>query len=314
MQQEHALQKQQKDLEYKEKQNQIETMEKENVTKRKDIEDDAWEMIDMLKDKNKDELALIIEEGMESKAKLTKVHGEKKSQEDEKRQLDLQKKAAEQRLKQLVQTTADLKAQIESQKAELNEREATIQDKDTRIIELKKKTQELEKFKFVLDYKIKELKRDIGPREVQIQQLHEQVAKMEGEVVHFRRVNANLRLIVNDLTMRQRGLEDENNFCGIKLDQQEEAKKRFRDDVYETLQHIGDFKKLKKGVIRMYKTYVKEEGVKNSHNENEVNTQYTLQRRYMEAQLDYYRDSMRKDQQEHKNVNQRFMKDNVTLL
>ena len=64
----------------------------------------------------------------------------------------------------------------------------------------------------------------------------------------------------------------------------------------------------------MYKTYVKEEGLKNSNNENEVNTQYTLQRRYMEAQLDYYRDSMRKDQQEHKNVNQRFMKDNVTLL
>ena len=34
----------------------------------------------------------------------------------------------------------------------------------------------------------------------------------------------------------------------------------------------------------------------------------------MEAQLDYYRDSMRKDQQEHKNANQRFMKDNVYLL
>lgn len=42
----------------------------------------------------------------------------------------------------------------------------------TRIHELKKKTQELEKFKFVLDYKIKELKRDIGPRE-------EEIAKMK---------------------------------------------------------------------------------------------------------------------------------------
>lgn len=41
---------------------------------------------------------------------------------------------------------------------------------------------------------------------------------MEGEVVHFRKVNGNLRLIVNDLTMRQRGLEDENTFCGGKLD------------------------------------------------------------------------------------------------
>ncbi len=43
---------------------------------------------------------------------------------------------------------------------------------------MKKKTQELEKFKFVLDYKIKELKRDIGPREVEIQKLNEQTNKM----------------------------------------------------------------------------------------------------------------------------------------
>lgn len=36
---------------------------------------------------------------------------------------------------------------------------------------LKKKTQELEKFKFVLDYKIKDLKRDIAPREAEINNL-----------------------------------------------------------------------------------------------------------------------------------------------
>jgi len=48
---------------------------------------------------------------------------------------------------------------------ELSERESTIRDKDKRITDLKKKTQELEKFKFVLDYKIKDLKKDIAPRE-----------------------------------------------------------------------------------------------------------------------------------------------------
>ena len=43
-----------------------------------------------------------------------------------------------------------------------------MKEKEQRIYELKKKTQELEKFKFVLDYKIKELKHDIGPREIDI--------------------------------------------------------------------------------------------------------------------------------------------------
>lgn len=75
--------------------------------------------------------------------------------------------------------TQQSQAEIEGQKNEINEREKTIIDKDNRIYQLKKKTQELEKFKFVLDYKIKELKRDIGPRELEIQKLKEQTSKME---------------------------------------------------------------------------------------------------------------------------------------
>ena len=58
----------------------------------------------------------------------------------------------------------------------------------------------------MLDYKIKELKRDIGPREVQIQKLNEQVNKMRSEQKHFDKVNQNLMLIVDDLRMRQEGL------------------------------------------------------------------------------------------------------------
>ena len=58
---------------------------------------------------------------------------------------------------------------------EIHERDKTLDEKKDKIVELKKKIQELEKFKFVLDYKIKELKRDIGPRELQIQTLNEQV-------------------------------------------------------------------------------------------------------------------------------------------
>jgi len=40
-----------------------------------------------------------------------------------------------------------------------------ISKKEKLILSLKKRTQELEKFKFVLDFKIKELNQDIAPRE-----------------------------------------------------------------------------------------------------------------------------------------------------
>ena len=61
-----------------------------------------------------------------------------------------------------------------------------IQDKDIaigiaekKIYSLKKKTQDLEKFKFVLDYKIKELKRDIAPRDNEINKLKNELHSMD---------------------------------------------------------------------------------------------------------------------------------------
>jgi len=41
----------------------------------------------------------------------------------------------------------------------------------------------------VLDYKIKELKLEIGPREKEICRLNSDVNKMKGEYKHFTRVN-----------------------------------------------------------------------------------------------------------------------------
>ena len=43
---------------------------------------------------------------------------------------------------------------------------------------MKKKNQELEKFKFVLDYKIKELRRQMEPRENEIKRMKEQIRKV----------------------------------------------------------------------------------------------------------------------------------------
>ena len=43
---------------------------------------------------------------------------------------------------------------------------------------MKRKNQELEKFKFVLDYKIKELKKQIEPREIEIKDMKEQITNV----------------------------------------------------------------------------------------------------------------------------------------
>lgn len=97
----------------------------------------------------------------------------------------------------------------ESKIIELRDRDSTLEEKRIRILDLRKKILELEKFKFVLDYKIKELRRDINPRELEIKDLVEQTNKMRSELKHFDRVNKNLMLIVEDLRMRQEGLTTE---------------------------------------------------------------------------------------------------------
>jgi Fe-S-cluster formation regulator IscX/YfhJ len=79
---------------------------------------------------------------------------------------------------------------------DIEDRDSTLETKKLGIMELKKKIQELEKFKFVLDYKINELRREVDPRNVKILELNEKATKMKSELKHFNRVNSNLTLIV----------------------------------------------------------------------------------------------------------------------
>ena len=73
------------------------------------------------------------------------------------------------------QAVTGLERDVVALKREVAERDDTIGDKEKRIHDLKRKNQELEKFKFVLDYKIKELKRQIEPREAELARLKEQI-------------------------------------------------------------------------------------------------------------------------------------------
>jgi hypothetical protein len=73
-----------------------------------------------------------------------------------------------------------LKLLIGQQHSEIHEKDTQIGEREKVIYQLKKKTQELEKFKFVLDYRIKDLKRDIAPREAEINKLKEQTNDMDN--------------------------------------------------------------------------------------------------------------------------------------
>ena len=83
-------------------------------SERENIENDAWEEIDRINEKNKDELAKIIDAGMQSKAELTlmtNVYKQAKSKKEE-TQKDIHEQ--QQKLNDLIQQTNSLRQQINS--------------------------------------------------------------------------------------------------------------------------------------------------------------------------------------------------------
>ena len=89
---------------------------------------------------------------------------------------------------------------------DLRERDSMLEDKDARIVDIKVKTQELEKFKFVLNYKIQELKRAVMPRKRDITNLRATLSEMEIELLQLHKSSSLLAIMVEELKLKRRGL------------------------------------------------------------------------------------------------------------
>eukprot|EP00965_Chrysotila_dentata_P169780 5604116-Pleurochrysis_carterae.AAC.3 len=76
----------------------------------------------------------------------------------------------ENEVKKLQRERAELEKLVSLLRKDVAEREEAIRDKERRMAELKASNTELEKFKYVLDYKLREIKREIEPRDEQIVQ------------------------------------------------------------------------------------------------------------------------------------------------
>ena len=74
----------------------------------------------------------------------------------------------------------------------------------------------------------------------------------------------------------------------IRIDSQAAFKKRFKDDVFDCLHGMGDYKRLRKGVIRLHKKYVKEE-LKNDAGDTDIHREYANRRKYLENSINYMR-------------------------
>jgi septal ring factor EnvC (AmiA/AmiB activator) len=193
---------------------------------------------------------------------------------------------------------------------EISEKDNIIGDKEKQIYQYKKKTQELEKFKFVLDYKIKELKADIAPRDAETARLKQLTNEMDINLKHFNKVNANLGIIVDDLRDKQEKMQKQIKDNRTKIRKNDILIKSFKDDVYESVQNIDYFLELQKHTNKMFEKYVNDKKLKQVDINPEIQKEYENQRKYLENSKHSLEQKLKKD----KHSSQKHMKENYDLI
>ena len=137
---------------------------------------------------------------------------------------------------------------------------------------------------------------------------------MRSEQKHFDRVNQNLVLIVDDLRMRQEGLTKSASQMESKISRQVNTMKKFRDDVQQMLFKPSlSHKELKKGVVRLYRTWVLDERV-NDTGTTDVYQIYNTQRTQIENNVKTLQEKLMKETRKHTQENNRILKENVQLI
>merc|ERR1719410_2667374 len=108
------------------------------------------------------------------------------------------------------------------------------------INDLRKKNQELEKFKFVLEYKINELDRQIQPRDQTIEQIRGQLEEMRQEVAEYATNNQQFELELTDINLKlTASLAEEENQKQI-LQHIKSIKTQYCTGLYDAKQNIDN--------------------------------------------------------------------------
>merc|ERR1712088_122167 len=174
----------------------------------------------------------------------------------------------------------------------------------------KKKNQELEKFKFVLDYKIKEMK--------------EQIQNMEGELERFHKANISLNLEKTTLKQKLKACDSELQMQRQKVRDCRSVIKTFKIELHKCAGKIQDPQELKKAVIQLHaasrgndsgsSSKDQESKIDTSSQEEKAQSLMMRQREHLERSLASLREKMNKDNQVQRNDHIRIMQENVHLI
>lgn len=203
---------------------------------------------------------------------------------------------------------------------ELKERGETISEKDRRITDLRKKNQELEKFKFVLEYKIKELKAQIDPRDEEIRAAKEKLTNMETEAEQYQHSNENLVLQIRSLQQKRSGQQKELDSLQAQMKEAEEFQSRLwteLSDVYRVVDNPRKLKAMSKALFDKYASAkpprITPPALSTKTATDEVR-EYNRERDYLERNLAGLKRKVTKDAENSRSDRSRIISEHIILV
>merc|ERR1719313_1554713 len=160
---------------------------------------------------------------------------------------------------------------------------------------------------------IKELKKQIEPREVEIMEMKEQIKEMDHELERYHKHNSALELTISDLKLKLEGMQREILSQRTKLSDADAKVQGLCTELHDCIQHVQEPKALKDAVKKMYQKHVTETVVTRAM-ESDIAAEYTRQREYLEKSVESLKRKLNKNMELHRNDNMRMMQENVSLI
>eukprot|EP00595_Chromulina_sp_UTEXLB2642_P003572 CAMPEP_0196764348 /NCGR_PEP_ID=MMETSP1095-20130614/5906_1 /TAXON_ID=96789 ORGANISM="Chromulina nebulosa, Strain UTEXLB2642" /NCGR_SAMPLE_ID=MMETSP1095 /ASSEMBLY_ACC=CAM_ASM_000446 /LENGTH=726 /DNA_ID=CAMNT_0042119645 /DNA_START=1568 /DNA_END=3748 /DNA_ORIENTATION=+ len=208
-----------------------------------------------------------------------------------------------------------LEKEIKSHKKDIKTRDQTITDKERKIFELKKKNQELDKFKFVLDYKIRELKQQIEPRQVEIVQMKDKIKQSDDEISRLHSSNQKQDELIGILRERISSLQKEIKGKRQHAIANENIYTHFIADLALTKQYVQTPDILLKEARSLISKYG---NIDLSHLkeplDGELANEYDRHKDYLSKSIYQLKNTMDNNLTTHMNANNQLMQENLRLI
>lgn len=173
--------------------------------------------------------------------------------------------------------------------------------------------QELDKFKFVLDFKIRELKQQIEPRQLEIMSMREKIKDMDNELERFHKSNAALDTLIGDLRAKIDALQLEVRAKRMAAKTAENTIDTCRSDVQSAVAHIQTHPLLVQAVKTIVENYGSMENVR-PRIDPEVEEEYARHKEYLQRTIQELKQALEEGSVHHMTTNNQIRQNNMSLI